>query len=335
MLKLRFISSLMTLACLATLHLWAQNAAPPDVYSVTEANNLGIDGMIMKIDRNGSKALVTMTGPDGKVSANLYDFKSHTTYSWDPKAASPQCSSGTFSGDWGDPFAMMSEIDPSHPKQTGSATILGTPVKIYEATMDDGSTAKAWVGPSRLLMRLIMTEKGGTPKTIVDVKQLSFAAPPASAFVLPASCAGGGPVKSAENDRIAAETGGNPANFANAIAAPDSHAPTACTVVFKVVHAGTMEPITSGFKISLDTAPSGGTLRDVTGTLRNGALWIPNAPDQFNLGLTFASGGVSNALIYRRCVGPQTVLLLVVKNPAKVTDGTDWLRVKAGKYVRP
>ena len=42
---------------------------------------------------------------------------------------------------------------------------------------------------------------------------------------------------------------------------------------------------------------------------------------------------VASALIYRNCIAPQTVLLLVVKNPAKVTDGADWLWAKSGKFA--
>jgi len=38
-------------------------------------------------------------------------------------------------------------------------------------------------------------------------------------------------------------------------------------------------------------------------------------------------------MIYRHCFAPQTVLLYVVKNPAKLSDGGDWLYVKSGKYA--
>jgi len=58
-------------------------------------------------------------------------------------------------------------------------------------------------------------------------------------------------------------------------------------------------------------------------------------PASFDLEMTFAGGnkGASSALLYRKCAGPQTVLLYVVKNPDKVSDGADWMWVKSGKFA--
>jgi hypothetical protein len=38
-------------------------------------------------------------------------------------------------------------------------------------------------------------------------------------------------------------------------------------------------------------------------------------------------------MLYRKCAGSQTVLLFVAKNPDKVSDGADWMWVKAGKLA--
>jgi hypothetical protein len=47
--------------------------------------------------------------------------------------------------------------------------------------------------------------------------------------------------------------------------------------------------------------------------------------------LSCRKGGSSDALIYRQCFGPQTTLVLVVKNPNQLSDGADWLWRKSGK----
>jgi hypothetical protein len=44
--------------------------------------------------------------------------------------------------------------------------------------------------------------------------------------------------------------------------------------------------------------------------------------------------GSSSGLVYRHCFAPQTVPLMVVKNPAKISDGADLLWVKSGKYAK-
>jgi len=42
---------------------------------------------------------------------------------------------------------------------------------------------------------------------------------------------------------------------------------------------------------------------------------------------------MSSSLVYRHCAGPETVLLYVVQNPDKISDGGDWMWVKSGQYA--
>jgi hypothetical protein len=125
----------------------------------------------------------------------------------------------------------------------------------------------------------------------------------------------------------------------------------ACTVLLKVVHAGSMAPITTGFQVAIDTTVdiehpanyvmgmsntgrttfSGGGLHEITGQMHNGVVQLGNVPAQFEMELAFGKGGDSSALIYRQCFAPQTTLLLVVKNPDKLSDGARWLWLKSGK----
>jgi len=186
------------------------------------------------------------------------------------------------------------------------------------------------------------------PQVVLEVKQFSAAHPPASLFVLPPSCAAAAnaPHVPTEQERIAAETGGSAADFANAIYGPGSKA--SCTVLFRVVQAGSMKPVTGGFQVALDRTVdvdhpahyvygvgndgtytfSGGGLREVTSQLRNGTLRIENAPARFNLEVHYGKSGGGGGLMYRQCSLPETVLLYVMKD-----DGGDWLWVKSGKYA--
>src|SRR5579859_281398 len=153
---------------------------------------------------------------------------------------------------------------------------------------------------------------------------------------------------------IGKDTGGNPRDYMNAIYPPDTPSSASCTVVFKVVQAGTMAPVTSGFGagLDLDQKPnasgynvkqdaqgasfSGGTIRDVTSEFHNGTLRIRNAPPHFKLDVEFgeAAGGTGyTALIYRQCFRPETVLYLVIDSTSASPHG-DWLWAKrAAIYI--
>ena len=321
----------------------AQPAAPA-AYTVVQVNGMFGAPVEQIIYRDGSKALVQQ-----KNMRTLYNLQTHTNQSWDVTQGG--CSNGTFSGDWGDPFAMSAEIARQNPRETGTETIGGVPTKILEAAIPGGKM-KAWVDPKTgLLMRGQMIPAGGAAQTIVDVKQFQAGAPPASVFALPAACASAAPPPPTEEERIASATGGNAADFASAIMPPPSA--NSCTVQVRMMRAGSMQPIANGFQIAVDTTYnidhpasyttgisaegrasfSGGGVRELTGQLRNGVLRLDNPPPYFHVEAFFGKAGSSDALIYRHCFGPQTTLLLVVKNPSQLSDGADWLWVKSGKYA--
>jgi hypothetical protein len=200
-----------------------------------------------------------------------------------------------------------------------------------------------------LVIKAEMTPPGGPTSTLLETKQLSLAKPAASLFVLPAGC---GPPPLTAVQRFAAETGDDAANFAEAAMGPAS--PNSCTMLMRFVSAGSMQPLTN-FQVALDldfdqnhpphyvmggspsgrSTFSGGHLKEYTAEIRNGVLRIDNVPSTFNIELTFAGGnkGASSAILYRKCAGPQTVLMYVVKNPDKVSDGADWMWVKSGKFA--
>ena len=307
-------TALIAVAFTAALH--AQYAAPPAAYSVTEINAMMGAPVTMKIDRDGSKVLVDQSF-SGHHSRTLYDLQTHANVTWDLADASVPCTNGRFSGDWGDPFAASAEIlgdlNKQHATPAGSETVNGLATKVLEMASPTGAKAKAWVDTKYgLVMKL---EMGG--QTMLEIKQIAFAAPAASTFVLPAACAGAAraPLPQTDAERIAAETGGKAEDYANGIMPPASS--NSCSVQLKVVRAGSLQPI-PGVHLTVDK----------TRQSRTGVLRIDNAPAQFNAEADFGNGGFASALIYRQCFAPQSTLLLVVKNPDKASDGADWLWVK-------
>ncbi len=98
-----------------------------------------------------------------------------------------------------------------------------------------------------------------------------------------------------------------------------------CTVLFRVVRSGTMEPVTSGLQILLDN-------RDMTSQYRNGLLRISNPPSSFFLQVEEKNGAGRAAQLSRACFRPETVLLLVLGREI-FTDPDHWYWVKSGKYA--
>ena len=100
------------------------------------------------------------------------------------------------------------------------------------------------------ILKLVFFPTAGPAQTMIEVKQVSFTAPPASVFIVPASCTLPGPTLP-EDERILAETGGPAAaDFVNATTAPVSA--NSCTVLYRVVQARSMRPVTTGFQVAID-----------------------------------------------------------------------------------
>jgi hypothetical protein len=347
------------LNCLGILAFSAltQAQAPPTTYTITEAGGDAANPITTTVYRNGSKALMDVRMTASR-SLTLYDLKAGTSYSWDPADKPIACSAGTFSGDWGDPFGMTAELSGNiakgEMKQTGAETVSGIPTKVYEGG-EEPSHVKAWLDSKDGLVMLAKYGPANGPMvTLVDIRKVNFAAPPASLFVVPAACASVHPPP-APADLIATETGDSAANYVNAIYGPGTK--NSCSIVLRVVHAGTMAPITKKFQVAIDTTYnqddpipphyvygmgtdgsqtySGGGVREITNQIRNGMVRINNPPAYFNLSVNLMKPGTgaSLGLIYRQCFAPTTVLLYVVKDPDNPSAGGDWLWAKAGKYA--
>jgi hypothetical protein len=324
--------------CLALAVPLSAQAPAPTAYTVTQTSFLTGAPVNMVVHRDGSKALVDSTSP-GSHTNTFYDLETHRSYTWVPGNSAPSCSTGTFSGDWGDPFAATASAQADLKKQNAKAmpdeTVNGFASKVF-AISNPAFSGKAWIdSKSGLLVKMEWAPKDGKTQTIMELKQYSLARPAANLFTLPASC------KLLPAPQTAPSDG-----TVDAMMPPPSK--ESCSPTFKVAQAGSKTPITSGFQVAIDTKIdlehpagykiafgagghatfAGGSLHEVTSQLANGALRIDNAPPYWDLEVELENGGSASALIYRQCFGAQPLLMMVVKNPAKLSDGVEWRWVK-------
>jgi len=251
-------------AVIVALPVKAENAGPPTSYSVTQVSSMFVPGLTMKIYRDGQKALIDQSyppragAPKGFHMRMFADLQKGTTYTWDLIDTSVPCGQSPLSGDWGDPFllstGLMADLAQQHPQETGRETISGIATKVMQ-TSGQGTTpaTKIWLEPDHgLIIKAESIAAKGEPQVLIDVKELSFAAPPASVFALPAACANAAvvPTRQTEAQRFAGETGDDGADFVNANVGPG--AAGACKVQLRIVQAGTMQDITSGFQLAID-----------------------------------------------------------------------------------
>ncbi len=361
MFLLRVVGCPIVLASLVSIPsaLNAQTSAEPTAYTVTSTNTLFGPPTTTHVYRLGSKALVdSNTSPSTELPKGIhiqtfYDLKAMTSMTVDVGESAAACTAGTVSGDWGDPFEGASVLTDPSGKHVGTETINGYATEIVEASAGSEGTMRAWVDPKTglIVKALLIPTDGSAPKTLVEVTSVSMEPPRASVFEIPARCS----VAAAPVTAASATTGssaGPPKEFVEAIYPPGSGSPSSCTVLFRVVDAGTMEPIT-GFQVAVDpsvdgahmpsydistdihghTTYSGGNLHDVSGQVRNGVLRIDHVDKAFELYVEFGNPGEAQALLYRQCFGPETVLLLMVKNPTHLSEGADWMWVTSGKYA--
>jgi hypothetical protein len=315
------------LSCAATAAIaCAQYASPPLAYTVVQQNSLFGPDTTTKIYRDGSKAAMDIVHPDTHTRSVL-DLQAHISVSWDASQAAAECGHSTFKGDWGDPFVgaagFMDDINKQHPTPAGMETVNGVAAKVSEFVME-GTTGKSkvWIDPKYgMIMRIVMAQPGGAPKVALETTQMTFAAPPAAMFVPACKDAAPGPT---DDEKIAAITGGTGSDYAFANQGESSGASGGCMILFHVVRAGSMTPVTSGFQLWVDGKQ--------ISVLPNGLARLVNMPKQFTLDVRVPSGGAT-APIFRQCNKPQTTLLLVAKNWDKLGEGADWLWVKSGKLA--
>ncbi len=198
-LQLRFLD-LVFVMLFVVLRSPAQYAKPPETYFVTENNSMMMEGMVVTTYRDRSKVLKDTSiprragSPKGFHVRTLYDLQARKQYTWDLIETSRPCGGATFSGDWGDPFAfsaqLLSEFAKGKPKVVGRETINGIAAKVEEFSGPPGQgKAKIWLDEKYgLIIKWEIIPANGPANTNLEVKQLSFARPAASVFVLPPAC---------------------------------------------------------------------------------------------------------------------------------------------------
>lgn len=357
------------LLAFAALSFSAQGSAP-QTYTLTEISRTTEVSMFtgqasnLKIYRRGSKELVDVTvapyaaNPQGVHMSYLFDFSAHKAFTRDLDHKS--CSWMRYvSADAPvnyDPITgadrMLKDLPQGGAKAAGTQTFSGTTYKVEEVSAPGNATAKILVTPAGRIPFVLRgpSMTGPGQMTWLELKELSFTAPPASVFVEPSGCTetkgtwsdtavnAGATVSntssnSAPQEMNTVKIGNDTKDFINAIYPPMKKSTSSCEVIFRIVQGDAMTPLTSGFTLKLDTSPgfSGGHPRNVTGQLHGGTLRINNPPAHFNVEVDFQNGE-SNALIYRQCFGPKTTLLMVQRS----TDSSkpdDWVWVKSGKWA--
>jgi len=334
----------------------------PTAYTIVQDG--GSPGATTTVYRNGLKALMVIELPaqgatPASTTRNLIDIAAGTNYTWNPADSRVGCSVGTFTGDWGDPFAVITgfsdDIAHGNMKPAGTEIVDGISAQIYTGTTQ-GANVKVWIDrKDGLVLRAVANMPNAAPMTVADITKVSFAAPPASLFVPPAICAGVKPPPTPAQV-FADETGDDGTNYVSANYGPGSQ--NSCNVVLRVVEAKTMTPITH-YQVAIDTQYnqndpnpphynlgvgndgtetfSGGHVEEITSQVRNGLLTLNAPPSYFLLAVNLIHTGHSAGLglIYRQCFAPTTVLLDVVKDYGQQDESFDFIYAKSGKYAVP
>ena len=182
---------------------WPQGSVPK-TYSYTEDPATDVMGpSILKVARDGGKTAVKQILPVGPGRTKefhnhiLYDFAAYKIYTELVSDPSVPCTVMDYTSpavpEEFDLFASSAESMKellAHAKQLGTETVNGIPVKVVELTSDEAKE-KAWIAdPGGYPVKVILTPPNGAPTTLLEVKQLSFAKPPAAALILPSGCKG-------------------------------------------------------------------------------------------------------------------------------------------------
>lgn len=185
--------------------LQAQGTAP-QAYTITmDPGFAALGPSVVKISRDGSKEVIDQTIPPGQGrdkeihSHMVYDFKAHTLYTQVVSDPATPCGVQEYTDPGAPPefdvisgsAALLKEIasPDDKSKQVGTETLNGILTKVMEVTSAEAN-GKMWLAQDGgFPVKIVVTPPNGPAMTVIEVKQLSFSKPPASAFALPASCA--------------------------------------------------------------------------------------------------------------------------------------------------
>ncbi len=197
---------LMVISSWGAIRLRAQGPAPT-TYSINEDPGFSIMGRsTVQIWRDGNKEVVDQIMPAGPGRDKeyhghlVYDFIAHTLYTVVLSDPGAPCGAQTYSDPTAPPefdviagaAGLMKELSEPGDKSTelGTETLNGMPTRVVSITSAKAN-AKAWFTQiGGYPVKIVIIDKDGKETPIIEVKQITFSKPPASAFTLPASCAG-------------------------------------------------------------------------------------------------------------------------------------------------
>jgi hypothetical protein len=181
--------------------LWPQTSVP-QVYSYIQDPATSLMGpSVVKVARDGPKEAIDQILPVGPGRAKefhnhiLYDLQAHKIYIKLVSDPSVPCSVMAYTSPAvPDEFDVITASADSmkdflaHAKLLRRETVNGIPAKVMELTADQMKVT-AWIAdPGGFPIKEVMVPPGGAATTMLEVKQLSFARPPASAFAPPTGC---------------------------------------------------------------------------------------------------------------------------------------------------
>jgi len=340
----------------------------PIAYTVTTKKPMVSPGTVTITYRLGKKVLVDESTSPQEVSGShiirsktFFDLDKKESIMWDPANPAAPCVVGSFSKDWGDPFGGAASLTGPKATQIGSAIVNGFTTSVLDAPNQGGST-RVWVdAQTGLVVKAERVPLAGDPIQLMEVTAVSLAAPPASVFEVPSRCGEGGAETSVQPaasgtaaagaDAIAALTGENSRDFVSATTGPAS--PKSCGMVFRIVKAGSLEPVNGAYQVAADlkleteknphynigqsadgrATFSGGALQEIAPEGNTGVFRVANLPEQFEIDVEFGDAGSAATKIYRQCFAPQTVLLFVARDPTNLSAGGGWMWAKSGRLA--
>ncbi len=207
----------------------AQTPATPQVYSFTADPAVPTAGpAVVKVVRDGPKELVEQTLPvmEGRPEAFrtrlLYDFEAHTLYSQVLSDATVPCGLATYTSpsapiefdliSGGAEFLKLA-LGPAKLRQVGAEAIDGAKFRIMEGSSPppQPTTVRLWIAETGgYPIKIAIVTPGGKLQPYVELKQLSFAKPPASTFDPPKGCLPAGTSSSSGGSASASATLGGP-----------------------------------------------------------------------------------------------------------------------------
>jgi hypothetical protein len=177
----------------------------PQTYSYTEDPGFPIMGpQVITVVRDGSKEVIDQVMPpmEGRPKEYrghlVYDFQAHTIYTQVLSDPASPCSVMTYTSATApaefdlisgaaDLIKELTADDKAPLKQVGAETVNGIPAKVLFS--DGAAKGKLWIADNGgFPVKVAVIGPDGKEETLIEMKHLSLAKPPASAFTPPSGC---------------------------------------------------------------------------------------------------------------------------------------------------